>query len=55
VAEQVVAIEPEVGDDLTELLDEAFGHPERWIIWPLGAAAAELVVEDDRSLGAEAG
>ena len=50
LAEQVAAVEPERGAHLVELLDGAVDRPERRVVGLLGAAAAELVVDDHRAV-----
>jgi hypothetical protein len=51
MAVQVEGLEPEVGAKRLELVDEAVGTPQRRVVGPIRLATAELVVEDDASIG----
>ena len=52
VAVEIEFVQPEVGAQRLELVDEAVGAPERRIIRLVGRAATELVVEDDAPIRA---
>ena len=52
VAVEVEFVEPEMGAQRLELVDEAVGAPERRILGLVGVTAAELVVEDDAAIRA---
>jgi hypothetical protein len=51
----VQALEPELGANGRELLDEAVDLPERPVVRPVRPPTAELVVEDDAAPVAEPG